>query len=268
MVENNHHFPFKIGIAGSGRMASYLLSAFEKSAIRISVIFSRNSSSMQQMVLKNQVPNYTQIEQIKHEVDIWFLAVPDDAIYSIAQQLHTKYPGALFVHCSGAFETSKLNIFHSHSACFYPLQTLSGGLPPNYQSIPILISATDTTHVKLLSDLANRISTKVLVIEEADRLVVHLAAVFANNFTNLMIRMSQDILSANGLSLSLLETLMQETIDKIKRIGPNDAQTGPALRGDLHTITKHRAWLDINKPELSEIYNICTKEIVKKSQSL
>ncbi len=265
MVENSLHIPLKIGIAGSGRMASYLLSAFDKNTIRVSVVFSRNSISLKNLVTKKQIPNYTQIEQIDIEVDIWILAVPDDAIFSVANQLHIKYPNALFVHCSGAFETMQLYDFHSNSACFYPLQTLSGGLPPNYRSIPILISAKDTTNVKLLKTLANKISEKVLVIQEADRLVVHLAAVFANNFTNLMLRLSQDILSSNGLSLSLLETLMQETMDKIKRMGPNDAQTGPAARGDLHTLSKHRNWLNENKPELLEIYNICTQEIIKKS---
>jgi len=265
MAENESHLLCNIGIAGSGRMANFLVSAFKKCGVPVKLIFSRNQETMERIANTYQLIIYNQSSNLHPAVDIWFLAVPDDAITAVGMQLHQNYPKSLFVHCSGAFDTSKLIDFHPNSACFYPLQTLSGDLPPDIDQIPILIFANEKHNVQLLSQIAQKISEKVILTQESDRLVVHLAAVFANNFTNLMLRMSKEVLDSRGLPLSLLERLLQETVEKIKRMGPDEAQTGPAVRGDMHTLAQHRAWLEKNNPALLAVYDLCTHKIIEKT---
>ena len=57
--------------------------------------------------------------------------------------------------------------------------------------------------------------------------------------------------------------LSTETADKIKTMNPYEAQTGPAVRMDKKTLSKHLIMLN-KKPELKKIYNLLTKNIYKR----
>lgn len=252
-----------LGIIGSGRMATYLVHAFSQVGMTPKGIISRNAESGKKLSARYGVPFFDTAKSVPDSIDIWFVAVPDDAIAEIALKMSEMHSDAILVHCSGAFDTSHIMSFHPRSACFYPLQTFSGDIPAALDEIPILISASDTLVSESLTRLGQKISKQVLTIDDSDRLVVHLAAVFANNFTNLMLRLSEDILESQGLSTDLLYRLMQETVDKAKRIGPDAAQTGPAQRGDVKTLAGHREWLASRQPQMLSMYDLCTEFITK-----
>jgi predicted short-subunit dehydrogenase-like oxidoreductase (DUF2520 family) len=263
MDENRIIHSPSLGIIGSGRMATYLVHAFSMAEMTPQVLVSRNAESGKKLSDRYNMPLYDTIESVSQPIDIWFLAVPDDAIAAVAVKMSTAFSDAILVHCSGAFDTSQIASFHSGSACFYPLQTFSGDIPADLDGIPILISASDDHISEVLTQLAQKISQQVFTIGDSDRLVVHLAAVFANNFTNLMLRFSEDILESRELTFGLLFRLLQETVDKAKRIGPDAAQTGPAQRGDLNTLARHREWLASRQPQLLTMYDLCTEFITK-----
>jgi predicted short-subunit dehydrogenase-like oxidoreductase (DUF2520 family) len=268
MEENRNIYSPSLGIIGSGRMATYLVHAFSIAGMTPKVIMSRNAESGKKLSGRYLIPFYDTAESVPHRIDIWFLAVPDDSIAEVTLKMSKVYSDAILVHCSGAFDTSQIMSFHPRSACFYPLQTFSGDIPANLDEIPILISASDAHISDSLKQLAQKISHQVLTIDDSDRLVVHLAAVFANNFTNLMLRFSEDILQSRALDIDLLFRLMQETVDKAKRIGPDAAQTGPAQRGDVKTLGRHRDWLANRQPQLLTMYDLCTEFITKMRPNL
>jgi predicted short-subunit dehydrogenase-like oxidoreductase (DUF2520 family) len=113
--------------------------------------------------------------------------------------------------------------------------------------------------------LAKSISNKVSKIGSEERKALHVAAVFASNFTNHMLTLSKKILEQNSLSFDLLKPLILETLNKSLSVGPENAQTGPASRGDLEIMDKH---LDFIKedPALAEIYKILSQHILDKYQ--
>lgn len=263
MEENRNSDTPSLGIIGSGRMASYLIHAFSLAGMTPTGMISRNAESGKKLSARYRVPFYETAESVSDRIDIWFLAVPDDAIVEVALTMSEVCSNAILVHCSGAFDTSQIVSFHPQSACFYPLQTFSGDIPAALDEIPILISAPDGLLSESLTRLGQKISKKVQTIDDSDRLVVHLAAVFANNFTNLMLRLSEDVLESRELAIDLLFRLMQETVDKAKRIGPDAAQTGPAQRGDVKTLARHREWLASRQPQLLTMYDLCTEFITK-----
>jgi predicted short-subunit dehydrogenase-like oxidoreductase (DUF2520 family) len=75
--------------------------------------------------------------------------------------------------------------------------------------------------------------------------LLHVAAVFANNFTNAIFMAAQEVLkSSPELKMEFLLPIIQQTIDKLKFNNALDIQTGPAKRGDMQTIKRHEQLLN------------------------
>jgi len=98
---------------------------------------------------------------------------------------------------------------------------------------------------------------------------MHVAAVFACNFSNLMVNFAEDILSEFNLDSKLLLPLIQETTRKLETMSAHSAQTGPAIRRDQKTISDHLNVLNqMEDSNLSAIYERLTKEIQNKHGEL
>ena len=106
--------------------------------------------------------------------------------------------------------------------------------------------------------LAEKISKKVYYADGELRRRMHVAAVFACNFTNHMFTIADDLLRKDGLSLEVLHPLLQETVRKAIEGNPADGQTGPAVRGDKAVMEKHMSMLP---PELAEMYSMISQSI-------
>ena len=100
----------------------------------------------------------------------------------------------------------------------------------------------------------------VVYASSEDRKLVHVAAVFASNFTNHMLTRSKDILDSKGYNFDILMPLVAEMINKSLKLGPEKAQTGPARRHDLHTLEEHEEVLD--DESLKEIYRVISQDII------
>jgi predicted short-subunit dehydrogenase-like oxidoreductase (DUF2520 family) len=109
--------------------------------------------------------------------------------------------------------------------------------------------------------MAKEIAKNVLKINSEERKALHVAAVFAANFTNHMLYLAQEIMRENALSYEWLKPLISEMITKSLSIGPENAQTGPARRGDLATLDKHMDFLKGDET-VSELYKIISQDIV------
>jgi predicted short-subunit dehydrogenase-like oxidoreductase (DUF2520 family) len=92
--------------------------------------------------------------------------------------------------------------------------------------------------------------------------MLHLAAVFVSNFTNHMLTEGKEIAVKAGFSFEILEPLIKETIQKAIDSGPENSQTGPAVRNDKNTIEKHLELLSFS-PDLQKIYVDMTKSIIE-----
>ena len=88
-----------------------------------------------------------------------------------------------------------------------------------------------------------------------------MAAVFAANFTNHMLTISSDLLLQSNLEFSWLAPLITETINKSLKVGPENAQTGPASRGDLKVLDSHVEFLHHDEI-IQEIYKLISQHIV------
>jgi predicted short-subunit dehydrogenase-like oxidoreductase (DUF2520 family) len=104
-----------------------------------------------------------------------------------------------------------------------------------------------------LQQLAGRITGRVIEANSSQRLYMHLAAVFASNFSNHMYALSELLMKEQNIPFDLLSPLIQETAAKVLHISPLHAQTGPAIRGNQQVMEKHMTILE-NHPEMKELY--------------
>ena len=103
-------------------------------------------------------------------------------------------------------------------------------------------------------------------IDSNQRKSLHIAAVFVCNFVNHLYKIGNEICNENNIDFEILKPLIQETANKILKLSPEEAQTGPAKRNDSTTINKHLAILtDENQ---KEIYKLLTKSIIDNGKKL
>ena len=127
----------------------------------------------------------------------------------------------------GAIPSSALKKHFPHYGVFYPLQSFSKSRKVNFNQIPICIYAPDKKDERRLQKLGKVISKKVAIINDKERAVLHVGAVFVNNFSNLLYHTAETILEEENINFDLLLPLIKETAAKVQKHSPITMQTGP-----------------------------------------
>ncbi len=255
----------KICIIGSGNVAQHLIAAFleaEKSGSKIQLlqVYCRHKQSLTKLL---PYESLTDNLNALIEADVYVVAISDDAIAEVSGQLPFK--NKLVVHTSGSANLESLSD-HNRKGVFYPLQSFTKGKDIDFKNIPICLESENPTDYQTLEQLAISISDHIYAINSGQRRALHLAAVFANNFTNHMYALAKDICDESKIPFEILQPLIIETSQKTSTLPPKMAQTGPAIRNDHKTIEEHLQFLqDKNK---SNIYKILTQSIQKYGKEL
>ncbi|MEJ8757846.1 Rossmann-like and DUF2520 domain-containing protein [Pontibacter sp. H259] len=256
-----------IAIVGAGNVAWHVAQGLQATGNAVTAVYSRTLTQASE--LTNLLPGAVAKADLDFRdvaTDVILIAVPDAAIFSVANQLKIT-PGSIVAHTSGSQPISVLgSIDGADTGVFYPLQTFSKQAPVNLQQVPILVEGSTEQATQKLEQLAQSISTKVEHVTSEKRKQLHLAAVFACNFTNHLLGISQELLQKADLTKDLLQPLIQETITKAATHNPFTVQTGPAIRGDKNVIEDHLQLLE-NNPLLQSIYQQLTQSIQEKKLS-
>lgn len=251
-----------ISFIGSGNVAWHLAPALDNVGFVVKEVYSRNPQHA--ALLTNRLYQ----AEVKASLDfstspsrIFVVATADDAIESIAREIVLP-DEALLIHTSGSMPLTALQYAApSYCGVFYPLQSFTKEKKVDFKLIPIFTEAHTEVAQETLQFMASRISRQVLKITSEERKSLHLAAVFASNFTNHMIALSEAVMKKNGLDFDWLKPLIVETIEKSLSIGPTSAQTGPARRGDLEILDRHLEQLHDDE-RLAELYKIVSQHIL------
>ncbi|WP_172435964.1 Rossmann-like and DUF2520 domain-containing protein [Sediminicola luteus] len=243
----------QVSLIGSGNLAHQLLVALrDLTGVDLVEVTARNTEAID--LLDNDIPLNSDFSKLR-PADIYILAVSDAAISPVSEQLGD-LPGML-AHTSGSVPMNAL--MHENRGVFYPLQTFTKGKVVDFSKIPICIEASSRTGMDTLNQLAQKLSEKVTELPSNQRRQLHLAAVMANNFTNHIFYWAERFCIENQLDFTLLHPLIEETVAKMKAVGPFDAQTGPARRGDLNTLQHQLEAMPT--PELKQLYQYLSNSI-------
>lgn len=256
---------FKNGIVilGAGNVATHLSLALKQAGLSIKCVYSKTIQAAKELALKVDSHYTNEIDHIPVEADLYIIAVKDDVIESIVNNLKLEY--GIVVHTAGSIPMNVFENRFDNYGIFYPLQTFSKTRDVDFSAIPICIEANSKKLEDILIQLAKQLTTTVELINSEQRKVLHLAAVFASNFSNHMYAVASEIMSVSGISFDLLKPLIVETVQKAIDNDPEKAQTGPAVRNDQNIISKHLEMLKDN-PEFEKIYRFVTESIFKLKQ--
>ncbi len=235
----------KINIIGTGNVATHLSKAFHNKAL----VYDVNPHSF---------------NGFNPDADFSIISVSDNAIKEVVSKMPES--NSIIAHTSGTTPVDILKFKGNSYGVFYPLQTFSKSRKLNYKEIPFFIEACDKDTEDRLCELARLISDNVSVADSEKRKALHVASVFACNFTNHMWVIAEQILKNNGLDFNDIRPLLMETLDKTNYLSPSEAQTGPAVRKDTNTLVAHLDFLADNI-EWSELYRMISSCIISNSNS-
>ncbi len=250
----------KIVFIGSGNVATHLSLEMQKQGMDIVQIYSRNENNASILASRLKTEYVCNVESIIQNADLYIVAIVDNAVENIAARLKIKH--GIVVHTAGSVPMQIFEGKFEKYGVFYPLQTFSKEISPDFENIPLCIEANSVETENFILEIAKKISRNVSCISSDQRKIVHLAAVFACNFSNYMYHLSYSLLEKYEIDFKILKPLITETAAKVQNNIPKEMQTGPASRNDFKTIENH---IDSLKelPELQEIYKFLTNKIQK-----
>jgi predicted short-subunit dehydrogenase-like oxidoreductase (DUF2520 family) len=241
----------KITILGSGNVATFLGLTLRKANNQIMQVYSPNISHAEALAAKLNAVPIEKLSHIRDEADIYIIAVTDDAIEQVANELETE--GKIVVHTSGATSKEVLAAKSAHYGVLYPYQSLKIGEVVDVSTMCIFFDGNDEETLQLLEELSFDITGYALQAGDEERLKYHLAAVVANNFANHLFALAEKILVMNGLDFENLKPVILQTAQQALAHSPAENQTGPAIRGDKKTIERHLELLG-DDSDLKELY--------------
>ncbi len=250
-----------IGFVGAGRVATHLARAFSAAGLNIEWIWSRSKDSAERLASEVHARAYTGNGQFPRNTGLIIFSIPDLAWKDLPAALENH--GGIMAHTSGSLPHEVLKSFTKKTAVFYPLQTFSLDTKPSLHQVPFCIESDDELLKERLASLAELIGGRTVFTNPQQRLGLHVAAVFACNFTNHMYRIAEELLPAAGLDFSLLHPLVMETASKAVNYLPSKVQTGPAMRNDEETINRHLEYLKDHE-DLRNLYSLLSGMIMSK----
>ena len=247
----------KIVILGTGNTATILGRKLNAAGHNIVQVYGRNEKAANDLALELNANSVNQLTSIDGGAEIYLLAVSDSAIAEVIKQLGSLHRG-IIVHTAGSVSKNVLST-SAHYGVFYPLQSLrrESSYSPD---MPILVDASDEKTLQVLENMAGTISGNVVKADDKQRMKLHLAAVFVNNFVNHLYAMAKEYCDKEKIDFKLLLPLIKETAMRVETINPLKAQTGPAFRHDAATIQKHEELLQDYSP-LKKFYTLFTESI-------
>lgn len=254
-----------IVIIGSGNLAEALaLAVCEHPTLELRQLMARNPERGAQIAAQCRCP-WSSDPHTLATADLYLIAVSDSAIAQVAASLPIPTDSAI-VHTAGGIGIEALPDRLTRRGVFYPLQTFTRGRRVDFSRIPIFVEGNTEAFTQELETFARQLSHTVYRADSERRARLHLAAVFACNFTNHLYTLGEEILHEADLPFEVLTPLIEETTSKaIDSKDPRRVQTGPAVRHDLPTMQKHGTILE-NKPHLKSIYESLSQSIWETSK--
>jgi predicted short-subunit dehydrogenase-like oxidoreductase (DUF2520 family) len=255
--------PKEIVIVGAGNVAWHLGKRLVECGLRIAHVHARSESSARHLAKELGCSSSQRLRDIPRQADLYLVMVNDAEIATVAKSLAGHIDkNSLLLHTSGATPAHVFQPFFERYGVFYPLQTFSKKRELDFSQVPLCLCTHRKDDFEPVFQLAKKLSEKVYSVSDEQRLRLHLAAIYVNNFTNYLQYIGESLLDEQGLSAEMLHPLQSETIAKLKELSAKEAQTGPAVRGDDPTIDRHLSQLD-KHPNWRAIYQLLSDGIQK-----
>ena len=255
-----------IVMVGAGRLATNLAKAFYRKGFRIMQVYSRTEASARALAQQVEAEAVTSVAALCAHAGLYVVSLPDDVFPPLIPRLTQGRESGLWVHTAGSIGMEVWQGYASKYGVFYPMQTFSKEREVDFTHLPIFVEGCNEEWADFLRAVASALSRDVYPATSEQRRYLHIAAVFACNFSNYLYTLASDLLARHDLPFSALLPLIDETARKVHHLAPEDAQTGPAARGDATVMEEHLRLL-AGAPDLRDLYR-CMSEGIYRRQTL
>jgi len=176
--------------------------------------------------------------QLISSPDVILLTVPDDFIDVIALQI-PQNENQIVAHVAGSRTLSVLGE-HPRVASIHPLMALPSG---DLGAARLYGATYCVAGDEGIREIATALNGRIITLSDEQRTLYHATAVVAANHLVALMGHVKELAEAAGLSLEDFLPLAEQSLRDVKEVGPQDALTGPASRGDMATIDAHLAAL-------------------------
>jgi len=183
----------KIVMLGAGNLATNLAMALRKTGHEIVQVYSRTQASAEQLARQTVSEATTRLNRLVQDADLYVLSVKDDAMKPVLEAFPVK--NGFLVHTAGSMDMEVLSDYSANYGVLYPLQTFSKERTVDFSHIPLCLEANNQQNLELLEHLASGLSSDIRHISSVQRAHIHVAAVFACNFSNFMLANAEAVLS-------------------------------------------------------------------------
>jgi len=262
-----------VGIIGAGRVGAGLGLALTRAGREVRLISRRPVRVPAPLTLK-VAPEGPDVEWVSG-LEVLFLAVPDDRIHPVAQQLWS-IKGVVatqaVLHCSGVLGQEALSPLVPTRAALgslHPLQTISDPevAPERFKGAWAAVEGSPTA-MDAAEEIARALGMKPFRITAKQKILYHAGAVFASNYLVVVEAIAQRLLRHAGLSdeeaWAALSPLVRGTITNLLAGDPRSALTGPVMRGDTDTILRHLSALTLDDARLYQMLGRAALELARK----
>jgi predicted short-subunit dehydrogenase-like oxidoreductase (DUF2520 family) len=248
-----------ITLIGSGNVATWMAQRLQHSEhFPITQVYSRKLENAQRLADLCGAQAIDDLKDLTPDHQVFIFALADKAYEEILPKLPFRLPAAFLT--SGTVSCQYLKDYADHYGVIYPLQTFTKTQDMRALEVPLCLESDFAgEHKTLMWELSRELSPTCYEVSEAQRAKIHVAAVFACNFSNAMYQIAYKLLKENGLPFEILLPVLRQTVEKVSQMTPAEAQTGPAVRGDVNVM---RAQMDSLEDErMREIYRIMSEVI-------
>ncbi|ALK95143.1 oxidoreductase domain-containing protein [Massilia sp. WF1] len=254
-----------LNIVGAGHVGRALGRLFAaRGVLPVQDVLTRSHASAQAAVAFIGAGRVVDAVEALRPASVWMLAVLDDRIAGVAQQLAARgdLAGAVVFHCSGAKASSELEPLRAAGALVASVHPVRSFADP--RQVADAFDGTfcgvegDPEALAVLTPAFAAIGARVVPIDASAKTVYHAASVFASNYLTTVLDAALRAYQAAGIpaevARELARPLASETLANVFRLGPETALSGPIARGDAATVARQQDAVNAWDPATGALY--------------
>lgn len=251
---------------GAGNVATHLAKALFRAGHDILQVYSHTAANARRLAVEVGAAATDSLAALTTDGDVYIFSVKDSVLAELIPTVCKGRERAVMLHTAGSVPLSVFEGMAWHYGVLYPMQTFSKQRDVNFAEVPCFTETNDEAAETCLRELTVSLGCQTHALSSADRVYLHLSAVWACNFVNHCYAVASDILARHDIPFSVMLPLIDETARKVHELTPHDAQTGPAVRYDENVIRAQAALLKGN-PLLRDLYDRMSISIHKLNQT-
>lgn len=251
----------KVVFIGAGNLATRLSQEMRRVGFTIQQVYSHTQENAELLARTLGCTWTIRLEEVRDDADLYIFSLKDAVLSEVISRVRPN--NGVWIHTAGSMPMDVFAGYTERYGVLYPMQTFSKKRPVDFSVVPFFLEANTPETAKVLQKVAVSLTGNIRFLSSEKRKQLHLAAVFACNFTNHIYALAVKLLEEQEIPADVLLPLIDETVAKIHSMPPAEAQTGPAIRYDENVINKHLDML--SDPDMKSIYRLLSQSIHKEA---